>query len=287
MDPMTERPYFFVHVLKTGGTSLVEQIRANVPHDARYPHRSQDPDMTRSKLMTGLLLAQPLERLEAVRAFHPHVPFCISQMLGVDPIILTILRDPVARVVSHLRRLAVRPDWEADAESVYANAALRDWWLVDHQTRVFSLTSDEHPAWDANIENLMSLWTEPRGLPQIPMDEDRLALAKANLERVDVLGLTDRFDDLLAELRARLGWSIVDGARRNEGAAPPVSARLRNGESGPEGVARTPAADIEVSDSLRERIAADNQLDIALYEHARAVVRSRAEASIAGSASEP
>ena len=66
-----------------------------------------------------------------------------------------------------------------------------------------------------------------------------------------MLGLHDQFDDFCAELQSRFGWQLGEPLYAN----------------------RTPTE--EVAASLRARIAADNALDLELWEHAREIYRAR------------
>jgi hypothetical protein len=63
------------------------------------------------------------------------------------------------------------------------------------------------------------------------------------------VGLQEHFEDFCDELTARFGWRL--------GAPERVNA----------------TAEVEVSDSLRTRIAEDNALDVELYEFAKRLVR--------------
>lgn len=87
----------------------------------------------------------------------------------------------------------------------------------------------------------------------VPMDRSRLAVALANLERVEVLGLQEDHAGWAARLARRAGWPTPSGRRLN---------------AGPGGEPASPG--------LRRRIAADNALDVELYERARELVAAGA-----------
>jgi hypothetical protein len=269
-----DRPVFFIHVLKTGGTTLVHQIRSNVPTEARYPFKGVDDNMVEAKLKTAVLLSQPLARLESVRAFHPHMPYCVAGVMPGDPATITIVREPVERVVSHLKRLAVRPEWRTDPETIYADPSM-DWWLRDHQTRVFALSTEDCPLWDGYAQGLMSLGGGEE-LPHWPIDDARFEAARQNLATVDVIGLTEDFDGLFDTLERTWGWTIDRTRRRNESTDVPVAERLRGLPATPRvPVVSKSTRDVVVSEALREQIATDNAHDLALYEFARGLVAQR------------
>ena len=82
--------------------------------------------------------------------------------------------------------------------------------------------------------------------------------AQAALSGVDVVGLQEEFDDFCVELNRRFGWLLGSAVRVNEN--PGLAA----------------------SDELTERIAADNVLDIELYEFAHELCRQRRAESSSG-----
>ena len=86
------------------------------------------------------------------------------------------------------------------------------------------------------------------------VDAARLAVAKENLAEVDIVGLTESYDDFLDEVEARFGWTVARDTRTN---VTPASARR------------------PVSQALRRRIAEDNATDVELYEHAKELVALR------------
>ena len=87
----------------------------------------------------------------------------------------------------------------------------------------------------------------------LDVDAKRLEIAKRNLERVDVIGIQDRFEELLSELERRFGWRRA-----------PVS--NRNVDPGTPG---------DVPASFRLRIAEDNPAEMEFFEHARRLVEQR------------
>jgi hypothetical protein len=233
--------YFFVHVMRTGGTTFEQQLRRGFPRAEVYP----DPDLDfpagdiMHHLEISYLLGLPAERLDAIRLFYGHFPFVVTEMLGGDLVTLTVLRDPVERTISLLRVMREqRAAWhELTLEQIYDDPSFFPRLVHNHQTKVFSITAQDRPQSYRD---------------EIAVDAARLAIAKQNLERVDVLGLTEHYGEFLATLRERFGWQLSDAARLNAAGGPP-----------------------EESPALRRRIAHDNAIDIELYEHAREVYARR------------
>jgi hypothetical protein len=253
---VTPPAIFFVHVMKTAGTTLVRHLRENYALDEIYPYRPLDIRVeadvvdVRYHLSVPYLLALSPERRSRIRIYTGHFPYVASELLQPDITRITVLRDPVERTISLLRQFRRKATWldASDREPMLASRTLEEVYehplvfaplVQNHQTKVFSLQESDRP------ENYMHV---------IDVDEARLAIARANLAKIDVLGLTERYDEFLDECRARFGWQIVRGARKNV----------------------TPPEDVDpVPQSLRRRIAADNALDMELYAYATELVELR------------
>ena len=238
--------YFFIHVMKTAGTSLVSDLKKTFPDEQIYPHRTldkSDPADVEPYTNIADLIAISPERRAAIRVYAGHFPYMVSQMMGIDFATLTLLRDPVERTVSVLKqfkRLTERLQ-ASTLEEIYDDEFTFRHFVHDHQTKVFSLTPEDNPR---------------AILRAIDVDEHRLAAAKANLETVDVIGLTERYPAFIEELRSRFGW-------------------WPNGLDQP---ARTNVSSESwaVDESLRQRIALDNAIDMEFYDYARRLVDERA-----------
>jgi hypothetical protein len=89
----------------------------------------------------------------------------------------------------------------------------------------------------------------------IDIDAARQATARSTLETMDLVGLHEHYDELLAEVSERFGWRI----RRRGGWR--VSEEAERGWS--------------VSESFRRRIADDNAADVEFYQFASALRRER------------
>jgi hypothetical protein len=252
---MPTRPYFFVHVMRTGGASLARQLELEFPGPQTYPDRMQDLDEVRAHLDIEWLLDLPSERRDAIRFYTGHFPFFVTELLPTKVTTLTIVRNPVERTISLLlskqlgaHRTLPLATFERDEladrplEALYDDADLRATMIDNFQTRQFAITRDDGLA---------------AGVDPLALDESRLELAKRSLAKVDALGLFERYDEFLESLRGRFGFACHSG----------VSWHVSE-----------PA---EVSDELRGRIAADNAIDCAFYEYAVELYEARrANASI-------
>jgi hypothetical protein len=252
-DETPDGRVFFLHVMKTGGNTLKASVRDNFEPHELYPGPEdiffRDTGAVSFRhFMIPRLRAVADERRRSIRVYMGHFPYVAREVIGGDLTTITLLRDPVDRTISMLRQLQ-RPWWldpnrtskmhGLSVEELYEHPRVYEHFIHNHQTKIFSMT----------------LADDPQGFMQvIDVDASRLALAKENLERVEVLGLTERYDDLLDDVSERFGWRVQRGTRLN---AAPESSRS------------------EVSASLRRRIIEDNAIDLELYEHARELVDRR------------
>ena len=231
--------------MKTAGTSLVSDLTKTFPEEQIYPHRTLDrshPADVEPYTNIADLRNLSAERRAAIHVYAGHFPYMASEMMGIDFVTLTLLRDPVERTVSVLKqfkRLTERLQ-ESTLEEIYDDEFTFRHFVHNHQTKVFSLTEEDNPR---------------AILRAIDVDEPRLAAAKANLETVDVIGLTERYPDFIEELRSRFGWwpaGLRQPARTN------VSSESW-----------------AIDEPLRQRIALDNAIDLEFYDFARQLVEER------------
>jgi hypothetical protein len=163
----------------------------------------------------------------------------------IDPglVTLTVLRDPIERTISVLKQFKRREERFRDVplEAIYDDRPIFRFFVENHQTKVFSLAPEDN---EVAINCGLTI------------DDARFARARENLARVDVIGLTEAYDDFIAAVRDRFGWwpTGVDLQER----------------------ANVSTEDWQVDPAFRARIAADNAYDLELYEYAKGLaVRSR------------
>ena len=286
MDP----PFFFVHPMKTGGVTLRRQALLNFTHDQLFP----DPrglDRFAAVVVyqsVGPFLTIEPETRRRIRFYSGHVPFAVAETAVPEAVTITLVRDPVARIVSYLRHCQ-RDHQEhrgCSLEEIYEDPWYSPRLIENYQTKLFSMSAAEamqpqddpvfqhldHRTQSFTAAELEALRRDPEFVAEmqrqlqlagndartsmrfadrapterVQVDDGRLATAVTNLDRVDVLGVTEHLDDLLGVLAQDHKWTI----------GPPERANASQD--------REP-----VSETFRARIARDNVYDQALYEHAR------------------
>jgi hypothetical protein len=238
----TARPrFFFVHVMRTGGTTFEQQLRRSFPREAVYPNPDRDfPEGdVFHHLELSYLLGLPEARRAEIELYYGHFPFVATEMLGTAVVTITLLREPVERTISLLRVMRERraPLQGKTLEQIYDDAEVFPHLIHNHQTKLFSMTAADKPK---------------SYLDDIEIDGTRLERATRTLERVDVIGLTERYAAFLDLVRGRYGWRLEDDARMNAA-----------------------VEEHDEPDHLRSRIASDNAIDIELYRRAREIVERR------------
>ena len=233
--------FFFVHVMKTSGSTFRSHLRDQFPGGC-YPEDLTDEAKPHlDNLLVERVVGLPPEVHARIRAYAGHFPFVVPSMIDPTLVTLTILREPVERIVSHLKhckRMEARHH-EHSLEEIYEDPWTFPMLLHDHQVKVFAMTRDD------KLESVMDV---------IDIDEGRVRTALDHLRSVDVLGFADDVPAFLDECERRFG--LV--ARSTRG-------RWREATEG-----------WEPSAALLRRIEADNERDREFYELAREHAAERA-----------
>lgn len=240
---MPRAVYLFIHVPKTGGSTINRHLRTHLEFDNEFVHlgawgnsfrEANDLPPWRERTGVERARARVLAGHEVTVGDHDQVP-------GAEARYLTILRDPADRILSAYnfqmhQQQTYEPFWEW-YESYPRNNAYK--WLK----RAFGLEGDLPPS--AVMERLDRLW---------------------------FVGVTEHLDDDLPHLFHKIGvpqrW--VDQRRtlaESDDDAVPTAQR------GPmvRYLGNVVGRQLEMTDELRERLWDLNKRDLKLYRHAREV----------------
>jgi hypothetical protein len=263
------RPFFFVHVMKTGGTTFAFHVMQEFDDREIYPSESIDrrgPTDFASYVAIDRLRNVPVERRRDVRIYMGHYPYAAADLIDPEPIVITLLREPVARTVSalrHFQRLTPRFA-EASLEAIYDDPLIFHLFIHDHQVKLFALTMEDSPAAFASLKFGAAAGALGAGpvsdfdaaAATITVDDARRSLALANLDRVDVLGLSGDYEGFVEQLRAEYCW-------------------WRRPDSDLRGRANVSPGGASISDAFRRKIIADNPAEMEFYAHACDLVAAR------------
>lgn len=228
--PGPDNRWFFVHVMKTGGTTVRALFDAN--HDKRhlYPCHLDDP-IVKAKIDPQFIRGLSPERLDEIHIYSAHIPAYAREFVPHPTRSLTVLREPVARTISWLRQNQRIHSPDATLEQIYDVEAARRGYADNHQSRLFGArSSDELNSFTNYIE----------------IDDARFAEARARLDDTDMVGFQEDLERFLDVVAVRFGYETRAVPSKNVA----------------EGT-------VEISDALRRRIEADNAYDIEFYEYAR------------------
>jgi len=262
--------FFYVHVMKTGGTTLVHNARANIPLDEVFPNSTELGAKLLQHMGVGPFLELPAEQRERTRWFSGHVTLAVAEDAFPDTRTVVLLRDPVERTLSYLRHCQQH---HAEHRGLSLEEIYEDEWffprfIQDHQTKILSMTSAE--TWDGRPPELVARMqadpqleaeitrqlegdsparlllelTDRARTESVVVDDLRLGRAIDALDRIDVLALTTQLGELLDLFASAYGWRTSD--------------RVLNATAPQDGSA-----------ALRRRIAADNAADLELYAAAQ------------------
>ncbi|MDH3706407.1 MAG: hypothetical protein OES57_10085 [Acidimicrobiia bacterium] len=232
-DP--ERRFFFLHAMRTGGTTFVWHLKANFGPTHVFPTPEDAPGDHVSVTSVEYLRSVPRERWDDFTAVTGHFPYFVLELLPHRYEKLTILREPVARTASFLQQWQRVPGaWQGlPLEQIYDDPQIIPHYR-NHMTKLFGLTVDAgHYA------------------VRVDVDDAFMARAKTNLESMDVIGFTENHGDFIDQVVARYGLRRPSMPDQHVTDGEPLPA------------------------SLLERIRRDNAADIELYEHAQALVANR------------
>jgi hypothetical protein len=183
----------FLHIPKTAGTTLASALQWNYP-----PYRTLHID----------LLGRPLEELEAVPVeersrlslLHGHFAYGIHRYVPRPCRYVTVLREPIPRVISAYKHVLRRPQHELHGQVVGDGISLEEFietfWVDKRISRQTRQLCNRHDG---------------------PLDRGALEEAKRNLEGFLLVGLTERFEETFALLRRAVRLRLPFYVTRNVG----------------------------------------------------------------------
>jgi hypothetical protein len=181
----------FLHLPKTAGTTLASSLAWNFPvgstlHVNLYGKPVAD------------LGRIPLDQRSRLRLLHGHVPYGVHDYIPRPCSYITIVREPVSRVVSAYKYVLQTPHHRHHREVVQGGVGLEEfiqtYWTEERRDR-----------------QTRQLCDRPSG----PIDDHAVAQAQDNLSKFLVVGLTDRFVETFVLLRRALRMRVPFYVTRN------------------------------------------------------------------------
>jgi hypothetical protein len=218
MNPTPHRKLIFLHIPKTGGSTLRKIIDRQYPTNEtlRCYYQKQGISLQSAlEEMNGV----PQERATQVNVILGHVGYGIHEHLPWTCSYFTILRDPVERFLSGYYHILRDSDHKFHAE--VQGMTIKE-FISKEELKVEAARVNAVNALDNLQTRLLSGEAVDRELsdnvpPYEPCTSAMLEQAKKNLEKCVAVGLSERFDDSLMLFRQRLGWSNAYYVRSNVG----------------------------------------------------------------------
>ncbi|MGF1522350.1 MAG: hypothetical protein ACFBSF_08540 [Leptolyngbyaceae cyanobacterium] len=233
---------FFIHIPKTAGSTF------NAFLDQQYAFTDIAPPEAFAKGDEYIHNGDPAGRLNYLKKFslyRGHYGYNACQLFMPEYVTLTVLRDPVERVVSQYNFWRTEPEVllensTHDARSMAALARqlpLRDFFQTEHPliTRLFHNGQARPLATDFGCD------LEGQALQE---------LALSHLEKIDYVGVTAAFDLFLRVLCERFGWHHPQQLQ-------------------PLNTARHSLQVEDLDQATLNAIMAKNEVDLALYKRAK------------------
>ena len=234
--PPTARPVCFLHPMKCGGTALTLGLSLLA-----------DPWPRLLDVWVDQLVCLPQPLLAQAMLVTGHLPYGTLALLPKDTAACTVVREPVARTLSHFTHVRTHGrQMQLTLEEFVSSQRWRPVW-VDYQARHLAVDVPVEEAWQGRHAGLL------QELVDAPLSVTVDELTERALERLDAVELVGISDDLDA---------LVRRVAEFWGKSPPPPVP-RSNES-----LLTVAAD-EVTDHVRELILEGTRADAALYQQAR------------------
>ena len=191
-----EKTLIHFHIPKTAGTTLDSILRRNFPESAVV-----FLNVTINPQCVDEFKHLPEKRRREIRYLGGHMPFGLHEHLPHSSTYITLLRDPIDRVISEYYYVLETPGNVGHDEVTSKGISLQDYvcngvlpFAPNAQTRLISGV----------------LWRDLL-TDSAPPTSNIVEIAKKNLgEHFLLVGLTGRFDESLILLKRNLGWRNQD-----------------------------------------------------------------------------
>jgi hypothetical protein len=256
MDREDQRPWYFLHIPKTAGTTFRVLLENQFHMHAICPAYEFFQMKSYSE-----------EQLRGFRLFRGHMGYSLVNYLPEKPRVLVMLRDPMERAVSHFEYIRRDPGHPRHRTIQEGKLSLKDYLLdpvlsaevTNAQVRPLAhlanrgLLRELLDATDSQ-EAFARAWRHREGV--LPPDDELLDVALERLEAADFVGVAEHLEQGMA-LAARL-----------LGAAPPQTLQSLNINP------RRTRLD-ELPDDVLDLLQELTRLDRKLYQRGRALFQSR------------
>jgi hypothetical protein len=214
-----------LHMPKTGGTTLKKIIKKNYPPSITFDvYDRANLDNILNDLST-----------KKVKCIQGHMPFGVHEYFSQSSTYITLLRDPVDRVISEYYFIRSIPSHSL------------------HET-VSKMALKEFQEEERN-KNAQTRYILGSGIGKT-LTADDLAEAKQNLQDYfSIVGITEMFNESVFLMGREFGWKHVNYRKKN--------------------VTKNRPSKAELSENLIEKMKENNELDIELYKFGKQLLEEK------------
>jgi hypothetical protein len=237
MNSRKQRALIFLHIPKTAGTTLNCLLDKQYPSKysckihSPYPHNFQDELNKISRVQK-----------EEINFFKGHMAFGLHKILPQPSTYITMLRDPVERVISLYYFILRTPDH-------YLYNLVREHQMSLKECISSRISSELENGQTRLLSGNLELAKNQMGSFE-PSSPEWLEAAKKNLENnFTAFGITERFDESLILFKRKLGWRLPLYVKHNVNKNRPMKETI--------------------SPDVIRLIEKNNELDIELYNYAK------------------
>jgi hypothetical protein len=192
---VTDTCLTFLHLPKTGGTTFTTllrwQYRSLSPEEIRW-FATDDPSFEGLRKL-------PIEQRARLKVLMGHFPYGIHRSIPKRCTYVTIIRDPVKRVVSEFRYALTSSTHPMHDTVVSSSMDLEDYVVGRHSAQTQNALTRQLAGQSGEGE----------------LTRHDLEIASANLRGFEAVGLTEAFDESMILFKRVLGWSTPFYFSRN------------------------------------------------------------------------
>lgn len=230
--PEGERLFVFLHIPRTGGTSLLQVLRRQYSPPLLY-----EIDGARVQESIHRLATLPTSEKAQLACIAGHCPWGVHQLVGREAVYFAVVREPVSRIISHYFYVLNNPAHYLHRKVVESKMTLEEYAMSNLSSELSNgqvrlLWGDENAS-DTQLE---------RALPEL--------FERLTSEQFIGVGTTEWLYECVLALARALRWR---------------SRFLLLGRVN----SATPRCSLRVPAVVRRRIAERNWLDVQLYKFVR------------------
>jgi hypothetical protein len=201
----------YLHVPKCGGTTINSVLRSNFGESERFYVNPSNVSTSRQQLA-----GRSESERRSLKLLHGHLSYGWHELLPQDATYFTMIRDPVARVVSHYNYVRFRTD-----HSHYLRETVQkeDMSIAEYVTS--GICDEMNNGMVRLLAGVEDIVQEPYGESDLPYGTNDPALLDRALNNLEdhfaAVGLQEQFDESLLLFRDRLGLQSISYQRKNTG----------------------------------------------------------------------